>query len=77
VESTEVSYISDERGEVTGVVVPIAVWREIRSELETHHLLKSDTMRRRLLGAMSRTEGIPPGEAIDRLGIQEQEVDDE
>jgi len=76
VESTEVSYISDERGEVTGVVVPIAVWREIRSELETHHLLKGDAMRRRLLGAMSRTEGIPPGEALDRLGLQGREVHD-
>lgn len=52
---TDLLYLSNERGDVTGVVVPIDVWREISEEIETRHLLKSEAMRRRLLGAMART----------------------
>lgn len=43
--STEdVQYISDERGDLKGVFIPIALWKEIISELETHHLLKSEAI---------------------------------
>ncbi|HWE38730.1 MAG TPA: hypothetical protein VG406_19435, partial [Isosphaeraceae bacterium] len=56
---SDLLYLSNERGDVTGVVVPIDIWREISAELETHHLLKSEAMRRRLLGAMARTGGVP------------------
>jgi hypothetical protein len=68
--STEdVQYVSDEHGALTGVVVPIALWREIISELETHHLLKSETMKRRLLEARGRQDAIPLDEALAELGI--------
>jgi len=46
-----VQYVSDEQGKVTGVIVPIAVWEEIASELETSYLLNSKTMKQRLLVA--------------------------
>jgi hypothetical protein len=68
---SELQYITDEHGHTTGVVVPIDLWREINSELETQHLLKSDTMRRRLLEAMARSGGMPFEEAITQLKIDE------
>lgn len=64
-----VQYISDEKGNVHGVIVPIELWREILSERETAHLLNSETMKRRLLEAMQRQDGIPFEEAIEKLGI--------
>ena len=65
---TEVQYISDERGNPVGVIVPIELWREIESERETAYLLKSENMRRRLLEAKDREGGIPFDEACEKLG---------
>lgn len=53
-----IQYISDAAGKAVGVFVPIDVWREIEAERETAYLLKSKTMRRRLLEAKDRQEGI-------------------
>lgn len=64
-----IQYLTDEEGRTTAVLVPIELWQQIASERETAHLLRSDTMRRRLLEAMSRTDGIPWEEARERLGI--------
>ena len=47
----EIQYVFNESGEPTAVIVPISVWRDIESERETAHLLKSETMKRRLLEA--------------------------
>ncbi len=66
----DVQYISNEQGDPTGVIVPIALWKEIVSELETHYLLKSDTMRKRLLEARARGKGIAFEEVLERLGIE-------
>jgi len=65
----EIQYISNESGEPTAVIVPISLWRDIESERETAYLLKSETMRRRLLEARERQQGIPLDEAIEKLGI--------
>lgn len=65
----EIQYISDEEGNPTGVIVPIELWREIASERETAHLLRSETMKRRLLEARERREGIPFDEVRKKLGI--------
>lgn len=54
----EVQYVSDSEGKQTGVFVPISLWREIASERETAHLLKSETIKQRLLEAKARAEGI-------------------
>ena len=56
---TEIQYISDESGNPVGVIVPIELWREIESERETAYLLKSENMKRRLLEAKERQDGIP------------------
>jgi antitoxin YefM len=65
----EIQYVSKESGEPTAVIVPISVWRDIESERETAHLLKSETMKRRLLEAKERQQGISLDEAVDKLGI--------
>jgi PHD/YefM family antitoxin component YafN of YafNO toxin-antitoxin module len=65
----DIQYISDEEGNPTGVIVPIEIWREIASERETAYLLRSDTMRRRLLEARERREEIPFDEVRQKLGL--------
>lgn len=66
---TEIQYVSDESGQPTAVIVPIELWREIESEKETAYLLKSENMKRRLLEARERKNGIPFEEALEKLGI--------
>ena len=65
----DIQYVSDESGEPTAVIVPISLWREIESERETAYLLKSETMKRRLLEAKQRQQGISLDEGIEKLGI--------
>ncbi len=65
----QIQYISDEQNNITGVIVPIELWREIESEKETAYLLKSENMKKRLLEAKDRMEGIPFDKACEKLGI--------
>ena len=65
----QIQYISDEHNRVTGVIVPISLWQEIQSEKETAYLLKSETMKKRLLRAKARKEGVPFDEARKELGV--------
>ena len=64
-----VQYVSDEKGNIQRVIVPIELWREILSERETAYLLNSDAMKRRLLESMQRQAGIPFVQALEKLGI--------
>jgi antitoxin YefM len=65
----EIQFVSNESGEPTAVIIPIALWREIESERETAYLLRSETMKRRLLSAKDRQEGLSLEVAIEKLGI--------
>jgi hypothetical protein len=65
----QVQYVSDANGNTLSVIVPIELWREIESEKETAYLLKSEAMKRRLLDAKERQEGISIEEARAKLGI--------
>ena len=56
--NTEVQIVSNEAGEPTAVIVPVELWREIASERETAYLLKSETMKQRLLAAAQRSNGL-------------------
>ena len=67
--ATEIQYVSDEKGNTISVIVPIDLWWEIESERETAYLLKSQTMKRRLLEAKNRQDGIPFEQACEKLGI--------
>ena len=53
-----IQFVLDENGNTTSVIVPIDLWREIESERETAYLLKSLAMKKRLLEAKDREEGI-------------------
>jgi hypothetical protein len=50
------------------VIVPIVLWQQITAEQETAYLLKSATMKQRLLAAKGRKEGIEFGAACEKLG---------
>ncbi|WP_420267229.1 prevent-host-death protein [Candidatus Magnetominusculus dajiuhuensis] len=65
----DIQYISDEAGTVTGVIVPIDLWREIGSEKETAYLLQSRAMRERLIEAKGRGEGITFEVVREKLGV--------
>ncbi len=65
----EVQYITDGQNNVTGVIVPIELWHELQSEKETAYLLKSETMKERLLVARKRDNGVSLEEACEKLGI--------
>ena len=65
----QIQYISDENNNVTAVIVPIELWQELQSEKETAYLLKSETMKKRLLEAKNRKKGIPFDEACKKLGV--------
>ncbi len=66
---SDIEYVLDKRGKPKGVIVPIRLWHEIQSERETAHLLKSPAMKKRLLKAKHRSEGIPFEVAREKLGI--------
>ncbi|MEQ1945789.1 MAG: prevent-host-death protein [Bryobacteraceae bacterium] len=66
---TEIQIVSNEAGEPTAVIVPIELWREIAAERETAYLVKSETMKHRLLAAMNRKDGISLDAAVEKLGI--------
>lgn len=61
--------MSDEAGHTISVIVPIELWREIEAERETAYLLRSETMKQRLLEAKNRQSGVPFEEAFEKLGI--------
>ena len=65
----DIQIVSNEAGEPTAVIVPIELWREIASERETAYLLKSETMKQRLLAAKERPGGISIEAVLEKLGI--------
>jgi antitoxin YefM len=54
---SDIQIVSNENGQPTAVIVPIALWREIESERETACLLKSKNMKTRLTEALRRDGG--------------------
>ena len=65
----EIQIVSNEAGEPTAVIVPIALWREIASERETAYLLRSEAMKQRLLAAAQRQDGLSLEAVLEKLGI--------
>jgi hypothetical protein len=66
---TNIHYISDEEGQTFAVIVPIDLWHDIEAERETAYLLRSQTMKRRLLEAKNRQGGMGLEEVREKLGI--------
>jgi PHD/YefM family antitoxin component YafN of YafNO toxin-antitoxin module len=69
VPDADIQIVSNEAGEPTAVIIPIELWREIASERETAYLLKSDTMKKRLLAAVERRDGLSLEVVLEKLGI--------
>lgn len=67
--NAEIQIVSNEAGEPTAVIVPIQLWREIESERETAYLLKSETMKKRLLTSRERQEGLSLEAVVEKLRI--------
>jgi PHD/YefM family antitoxin component YafN of YafNO toxin-antitoxin module len=67
--TTDIQFVTNSKGEETAVIVPISLWRDIEAERETAYLLSSPTMRQRLTEALSRTEGIPLEDALEKLRV--------
>ena len=67
--SSNIQYVSDEKGDRIAVIVPIEIWEKLTGEDETSYLLKSKTMKSRLLEAKDRQTGISLEEACEKLGI--------
>ena len=67
--SSDIQYVSDEKGDRVTVIVPIEIWEELTGEDETSYLLKNETMKKRLLEAKDRQTGISLEEACEKLGI--------
>lgn len=65
----DIQFVSNEAGEPTAVLVPIELWREISSERETTYLLKSETMKQRLLAAAQRQDGLSLDTVVEKLGM--------
>jgi hypothetical protein len=65
----DIQFVSDADGNQISVIVPIELWREIASERETAYLLKSATMKQRLLEAKNRSGGLTLEDAREKLGI--------
>jgi PHD/YefM family antitoxin component YafN of YafNO toxin-antitoxin module len=68
-ENAGIQIVSNEAGEPAAVIVPIELWREIESERETAYLLKSETMKQRLLAAKQRQEGLSLEAVVEKLRI--------
>jgi antitoxin YefM len=66
---SEIQIVSNEQGEATAVLVPIELWREIESQRETAYLLRSENMRRRLLEAKQRSQGLSIESVAEKLEI--------
>jgi antitoxin YefM len=69
VQDADIQIVSNEAGEPTAVIIPIELWREIASERETAYLLKSDAMKKRLLAAVQRRDGLSLEVVLEKLGI--------
>lgn len=65
----DIQVVTNEAGQPTAVIVPIALWKEIASERETAYLLRSETMRRRLVAALERVGGVQLDDAVAKLGL--------
>ena len=65
-----VRYVSDDSGEITDVIVPIALWRQLGiDEDETEYLLSSEPMKNRLMESIKRNEEISLEDACERAGL--------
>lgn len=64
-----IQYISNDNGEISGVVLPIDFWNRINCNDETEYLLQKDKNKKRLIESLNREEELSKEEAYERLGL--------
>jgi len=69
VPDADIHVVSNEAGEPTAVNVPIELWREIASQRETAYLLKSETMKTRVMASAQRSDGLPLDAVVEKLAL--------
>ncbi|MEO1403305.1 MAG: hypothetical protein AAFV72_18940 [Cyanobacteria bacterium J06635_1] len=72
-DTANVQYLSNEQGALTNVLIPIELWKNIVSELEATHLLKSETTKLRVLEAQRRDKGfsLNPTDSVNLEPVSE------
>ena len=69
-EKQNVRYVSDDKGDITDVIVPIDLWKKLGiGQDETEYLLSSEPMKNRLLESIRRNEEISLEDARVRAGL--------
>jgi hypothetical protein len=69
VTDANIHVVSNEAGEPTAIIVPIALWKGITSARETAYLLRSGTMHQRLLDDLKRNTAMLYEEAVAILEL--------
>lgn len=65
--TTKIQYVSNQKGIITNVMVPIDLWEELTSEIETRFFLDNPVMKKRLLEARERTVRLTKDEVYEKL----------
>jgi PHD/YefM family antitoxin component YafN of YafNO toxin-antitoxin module len=67
--TNDIQYISNNNGEISGVVLPIDFWNKINCTDETEYLLQNKVNKKRLIESLNRDEEVSKDEAYERLGF--------
>ena len=67
---TQIQYVADPNGNLTSVLIPIALWREIEVELKMAYLSRDGNMKKHLLESIEREKPQRPfGSAKGQMTI--------
>ncbi len=66
---TDFKYITDSKGNINSIVLPIEYWKRINCDDETEFLLQNEANKSRLMESINRKDYIPQKDAYERLGI--------
>jgi hypothetical protein len=67
--SPQLQYIKDLKGKPIAVVLPIEYWNSIFPVNDTQYLNSSNKMKKRIIEAMNRNEGMSYEEVNEKFGI--------
>jgi len=71
-----IRFVSDSRGKLTDLIVPIEVWREIERRLDPPaEDWPNELTRQRILQAIKREKSIPLDKILKKLGVTLESLD--
>lgn len=65
----EIQYITDSKGVISSVIIPVEIWNKIKYLDETEYLLHSKNNEKILMEALNRHNYIPKEVVYERFGI--------